>query len=451
MKDNIEYKKLQNSLISNTSLKQKIKKYMKNMLPVSMYSFFKDLQTKSDFRHGNKLREGYTALEEKMRSYTQINVAFFVIESSMWKYDELFKLFLNSSLFAPQIVICPYLNYQGSQMQRIMDEAQTFFYNKKYPYIITYNHFLNTFIDIKDVFYPDIIFYCFPYLSATKESLYGIYHFPKSLICYVPYSSMVCNAKIQFDKTVQNFAWAFFVENHLVKKMLEEYSPTKGNNAITTGFPSLDVYRKNDYVPCNVWKHAQMIKIIWAPHYTILDGVVEIAFSTFLQYCDDMVGLARKYSQEIQVAFKPHPFLYPTLCSYWGKEKTDDYYDIWKNMDNTQLVTGDYVDLFKTSSAMIFDSVSFIVEYLYTQKPSLFTYKKGVENQLNEYGIRAFECHEKASSLQEVDVFIRNLISGVSDDFAMRKGVFYQEYLALPNGRTAADNIYDYIIEKLNK
>ena len=83
------------------------------------------------------------------------------------------------------------------------------------------------------------------------------------------------------------------------------------------------------------------------------------------------------------IAFKPHPILKPKLYKHalWGKERTDAYYHCWETMENTQLEMSDYIDLFMTSDAMIFDSVSFMTEYLYTKKPALFLCREGIEKQ----------------------------------------------------------------------
>lgn len=448
--NNVEQENMQRSFYAGSYSIWLIKSLIKKCIPESLTMYVKNYQKRRDVKRGIHKLLQYTKVEDMIRSRSIVNVAFFVVEASMWKYDELFKLFDKSSSFNPKIILCPYLNYHGSQMKRIMDEAEIYFSSKCYSYIKTWDEDSGRFLDIKKIFQPDIIFYCFPYLQSTKERLYSLYQFPESLVCYVPYSSMVCATEVQFNKTVQNFSWGFFVENTWVKQLVERYSLTKGVNTVVTGCPTLDVYRKKDYNPSNVWKHAQDLKIIWAPHYTIVGGF-GIAFATFLQYCDGMIEIAKKYSECVQFAFKPHPFLYPTLCSYWGKEKTDAYYDCWKNMDNTQYVTGDYIDLFWTSSAMIFDSVSFIVEYLYTRNPSLFTYKEGVEKQLNEYGIQAFSCHSKARSLKDVDNFIHGLLQHKCDEMADKKNKFYESFLRLPDGCTASDNIYNYIAKKLNK
>lgn len=421
----------------------------KRILPEAIVRQLRKSVKALELKRGKRKLMNYNKVLEDIRGKRKINIAFFVVESSMWKYDELFKLFLEDPLFDPKIIICPYLNFKGTQMVRIMNDSKELFEKKGYPYILSYDMQHKSFVSTNKYFPPDIIFYCFPYIDATKTSLFDIYKYPESLICYVPYSSMVCNLKMQFDKPIQNFAWKFFVENDLVLRLVCENSPTKGVNAVATGFPSLDIYRNEGYIPQNVWKHNQPLKIIWAPHYTISDNQTVIAFSTFLQYFDIIPELAKRYSNKIQIAFKPHPFLYPTLCQYWGKIKTDEYYKMWDELSNTQYVIGEYIDLFKTSDAMIFDSVSFIVEYLYTKKKSLFTYKKGVEYQLNTYGLLAFECHQKSTSKVDVENFILDLIEEKEDVMKKKKEDFYDKYLSLPEGKSASLNIYNCILDNI--
>ena len=107
----------------------------------------------------------------------------------------------------------------------------------------------------------------------------------------------------------------------------------------------------------------------------------------------------------------------------------------------------DYIDLFMTSDAMIFDSVSFMTEYLYTKKPALFLCREGIEKQLNEMGKISWNIHYKANSREDIDFFINLLLEG-KDPSRGGRIAFYKEYLMPINRQTATDNIYS-AIEKL--
>ncbi len=260
------------------------------------------------------------------------------------------------------------------------------------------------------------------------------------LTCYVPYSSMIINSETQFNKPLTNLLWKSFVENSYSKQMSQKFMDNKGVNVKISGFPSLDILLDKTYKPKNVWRNNQKIRIIWAPHHTI-DGTESINFSNFFEFAEFMVEITKRFIDDIQVAFKPHPLLYVKLCRIWGKEKTDIYYNSWIEKANVQFENGDYIDLFLTSDAMIFDSCSFLNEYLYTQKPSMFITNDIVKSQLNDYGLDAFDCHQKANSEKDIIEFIESLINQKPDPLATQKQIYYKKYIAMFEEKSASERI----------
>ena len=59
-------------------------------------------------------------------------------------------------------------------------------------------------------------------------------------------------------------------------------------------------------------------------------------------------------------------------------------------MPNTQTEFGEYRDMFLTSDAMILDSVSFMQEYLFTEKPLLVLRKEKDSESFNTFGEEIF-------------------------------------------------------------
>jgi CDP-glycerol glycerophosphotransferase (TagB/SpsB family) len=102
---------------------------------------------------------------------------------------------------------------------------------------------------------------------------------------------------------------------------------------------------------------------------------------------------------------------------------------LWDRIPNTQLEESAYEDLFATSDAMIFDSISVITEYLYTKKPSLFLYKDTVDGQLNEFGLKALRCHQLGRNRADIVSLIEGLIDGTRDPLAAKKERFFASYL----------------------
>ena len=160
-----------------------------------------------------------------------------------------------------------------------------------------------------------------------------------------------------------------------------------------------------------------------------------------------MVEMAKKYRDQVQFAFKPHPVLRNKLETVWGKEKTNLYYEEWAQMPNTALVEGDYVDLFLSSDAMIHDSGSFIAEYLCLNKPVIRTLN-GVDLKLlhNEFGLQCLENHYMAHNAEELDQFIQNVIHDV-DPMKEARTKFIQDVL-IPE-RCPSQSIIDDILDSI--
>jgi hypothetical protein len=418
--------------------------FIKTVMPKSAFKYVSTWFFKYNYKKTIKLTYNYKKTIEHLKCNEKVTVAFFMIHSSAWKLDRVYHLFKNDVKFKPIIVICPYIVYDEKSMLDYFAKCESLCKDRGYDYVLTYNKDSFEWRDIKKEISPDVIFFTNPWEGLTKDE-YFITNFPDSLNCYVPYSSVVFgDLNVELNKNLHNYVWRFFLENNIIQNLSKKTSFIKGKNTIVTGFPGLDIYLEPSYKPTNVWKHNQPIKIIWAPHHTIDDNPI-MQFSNFLKYYNFFVETARSYVDTIQIAFKPHPILKSKLYNLWGTEQTDLYYDLWNRMPNTQLEESSYEDLFASSSAMIFDSCSFITEYLYTKKPSLFLYKDTMYGQFNEFGMKALDCHKIGFNESDITTFIDSLIIGKRDTMAEKKEHFYNAYLVPSNHKSASMNIFQEI------
>lgn len=151
---------------------------------------------------------------------------------------------------------------------------------------------------------------------------------------------------------------------------------------------------------------------------------------------------------ETKIRGLPNAYLYVTLIDIWGKEKTDSYYNFWKIQENTIIADGDYIDLFKTSDAMVHDSGSFVVEYLFTKKPTMFiAYKeKAVKEDYSDFGISCVDMHYKAYQNSDIEEFIKNVVINEKDFRKEERSQFVDKNFGLVNEKPAAENIYNDII-----
>ena len=274
-------------------------------------------------------------------------------------------------------------------------------------------------------------------------------HF-KSLFCYVSYAFHSSDVSWSVNLPLFDYSWQQYFENTLAASPHHlSLMHDKGKQAVVTGLPIQDQLSqpKAQYVdPWEKQDHSKK-RIIYAPHHTIgNEHLSGLALSSFLENGEIMVELMHKYEDKVQWAFKPHPLLYTKLVKIWGKEKTDRYYDEWRNSENSQYENGEYDALFKYSDAMIHDCCSFTIEYHYTKNPAMFLLRQhGMEVTYNEFGQKAFDLHYKGYTKEDIEQFIQNVINGI-DPMKEERETFYNEHLLPPHGKTACENIINAIL-----
>lgn len=379
-----------------------------------------------------------------------INVLFFVLLSSNWKWEYLYRKMVEDPIFNPLLVVCPIVNQTKEYMLTSLRECYGDFRTSGHNVICAYDEKTDTYLDAHTL-NPDIIFYTNPYEGLVDDRYY-IKQFPEVLSCYVNYGFITIKDNWAMNLEFHNLLWTFFVECEANKRMISDISPIKGKNCVVSGYPMNDEFVTTPKVG-SMWKYKGNTykRIIWAPHHSIYEDPGWIQFSSFLDIADDMLLLAERYSERVQFVFKPHPLLKPKLYQHpnWGKQRTDDYYSRWAHGVNTNLVEGTYADLFNTSDALIHDCVSFMVEYLYQKKPALYMTKYNDGSQFGEVGLNAYKSHYHATSIQDVVHFINYVVLNGQDDMLGVRNAFYDKYLKSSNGKLVSENIIDYLKSQL--
>ncbi len=391
---------------------------------------------------------------ERVRKKEIIKVAFFAIHSSVWKYDKIYQLMEEDPRFDPVVVICPAVNYGKGNMLEEMEKSYKLFKNKGYNVIKTYSEEDDTYLDVKHEIAPDIIFYTNPYEGLIMDKYY-ITNFKDTLTCYTQYGFYIGKIhEVMYNLFFHNILWRAFYQTNMHKKMAIETAKNKGRNVIVMGYPGVDDLVYGARTCHDIWKNPDenLKRIIWAPHHTIDDREnLNLNFSNFMRYYQTMIDIAQKYSTKIQIAFKPHPLLKVKLYNHsdWGKERTDNYYKQWEHLNNTQIELDQYIDLFNSSDAMILDSASFVAEYLYCGKPSLYTFADdNVKNRFNDFGKLALEQHYHAYNETQIVEFIELVCNGEDPKKESRRE-FYNNFLIPPNNKSASENIYIEICKEI--
>jgi len=426
----------------------KLKRYIYLISP----RFVKDIYEKLSFQLKlRSVRQNHLRELRRLRDKKSIKVVFLLIHESIWKYEGLYRLMDQDERFEPVVVVCPYTKYGDDNMFREMNQSYNSFIAKGYNVIKSFDE-KNNWINIKEDINPDIVCFTNPW-NLTREE-YRIENFLDHLTCYVPYGFKCSHLnEAHYNKPMQNFVWKFFIETNIHKKLSKKYSRNNGRNSVVTGYPGMDKLLEEIEIDNDPWKiKAPKIKrIIWAPHHSIPGHGANLDYSTFMDYHQSMLNLAKKLKNEIQIAFKPHPILRSKLSrpDIWGSNKTDAYYDTWKNLENGMLVEGDYIDLFKSSNALIHDGASFLVDYLFTGNPTLYLIRDSqLRKRFNLPGQLAFDVHYHASNIDDIYNFINSVLKS-EDQMGEERNAFYESVVKPPNNKTASENIYEEIVNEL--
>lgn len=389
----------------------------------------------------------YDKILNNIRQKSKIRIVFFVVNLSMWKYETLVRLLLRNPRFEVRIIPFPYPWHTKNEQKQFGNQIIEYCRKNHFPYQIAFNPETKEYIPAKEL-YADIVTYSQHYNGGYN--FWKIEKFwDKSLFFCTPYGIPIDTEPIFNNTLLHNVSWKIFYPTLISKRVFESNPLTHGRNFIYTGNPIFDHLNNCKAIGTN-WKIASsnLKRIIWAPHHSIGKNDI-LPFSSFLEICSDMIKLAQKYHDSVQFVFKPHPFLKERLVKLWGKEKTEEYYQTWKDMPNTTYVSGEYIDLFKTSDAMIHDCASFMAEYLFTHKPVLYISKPGAEQYLSAFSHLCYNCHYKGKNIDDIDKFIKETIIGGKDPMFCLREQFYKEELIPPNDKGVGENMYDSFLELL--
>ncbi len=162
-----------------------------------------------------------------------------------------------------------------------------------------------------------------------------------------------------------------------------------------------------------------------------------------------------KNHPETSWVVKPHPHLLHSAVEngvFPSIEAFQKYLDAWNNLPNAQIATGGYYqEIFATSDGMIQDSISFIAEYQYVNKPMIFLTREGEKfHNLGEKILKASYLVDGRNFQGIANLIQEIIIKGNDPKVDARKKVFDEQLNYLKyNGMTASEFIFKNISEEL--
>lgn len=372
----------------------------------------------------------------KLRNKKKVRFLFVLQNLPQWKTEPLYLAMLQHPRFEPILGITDCIEIPGAEK-----EMEAYCQSKGYEYI-----YLDPKKPLKQA-HPDVVMFQKPYKKQVSPE-----HFvDKNLsipIVLVPYGMGTVLERWILNRYMLLLCWQQYHENQSINDEKAKIHLGHGQNFRVTGLPMMDILcQSKEHFPDPWGDTGGKKRIIYAPHHTIADIHDKgLAFSTFLDNGEFVVEMAKKYEKEAYFVFKPHPLLYKKLLEYWGKEKTDAYYNQWRSLSNGHIEEGEYLGLFKHSDAMIHDCGSFTVEYLYTGNPVMFLINDEHHgDNLCTYMKEAFELHEMGRCHADIEQFVKNVIDG-KDPRKEERDEFVKRELTPPHGKSACENIMNAIL-----
>lgn len=408
------------------------------------------------YRHRWKIKQNNKNIELEINrlrtSGRPVKILFIISVLPMWRAQYLYDLLKKDNRFEPKIIISPFNRYNNDERKKHIDQITAYLTERGInDYIIADSSTdIEKFLDVD--FNPDIVF-----PSQYYDKIYGnkldLEWNRHRIYCHIPYGIITLNHQLSYNFEYHNTCWKFYIPTSLHYKTAKRIMANKGKNVVVVGEPDYDKFIN---VTSDPWKKItdgkKRKRIIWAPHFSIRPTDI-LNRASFLWLCEEMLKLAFEYKDSIQFAFKPHPHLHNALCQLedWGKEKTEEYYKKWATLENAQMEEGDFIGLFKYSDAMIHDCGSFTGEYMYVNKPVMFTTKniEQIREGSDDFGLKCVDLHYIGRNIKEIRDFIEDTVLNGNDTLKAARDKLYTDYLLPPNGSSVADNIYHDIVKSI--
>lgn len=387
----------------------------------------------------NSLRYFFKLLQLRFAAKKRkIRVGFYLSEIQKWSSQAaIYKAMENSPYFEP-FVMAASLKIKREDLE--YSEITNFLKEKKLNFVEVYNEKTLEHIPL-DKFKPDIIFYQQPWQIDENQNIDNTSK--SALICYTPYCFYSLNSCVNYMLGFHGKLWKYFVETSKHKKDYEEKYSAK--NCIAMGSCKLDNYKTIDNTQ---WKSNGRKRIIYSPHNTFKSCDFDYATATFDKNGQFILELAKSHP-EFEWVFRPHPVFKERVLKYniCSKQEIEQYYSEWEKIG--QIYTGaDYYNLFANSDCLITDCISFLTEYLPTEKPILHLLKDEPRGEFNSLLKIITDDYYKIYDNQTLAKTFEEVIVN-DNDYLKEKRLKNISLLMIDENKTTGEKIKEYLEKEL--
>lgn len=297
-----------------------------------------------------------------IKRHKKIRVGFLVSESSKWSYQSVYDQFAADPKFEPVILITKlYLEHSQKQsFLKTMNDCAYFFINKKMNVEIAYDEANRAYIPL-DKFDIDIVFYQQPWELDILQHPITVSKY--AITAYSAYGFDLIAWAGPYFEWFHRWLDVYFTTSKSTLNYIQSIAKSVANCKIV-GAPKLD-----DYFDVKEIKQNKPV-IIYAPHHSFEKDSLELATMQFNG--KEILEFADMTRDKFNWVFKPHPRLLHSIIQnkIMTEKQANEYYNQWRSIGRIH-DTGDYIGLFKNSSALITDCCAFLAEYLPSGSPVL--------------------------------------------------------------------------------
>lgn len=340
----------------------------------------------------------------------KIRFGAYVMYDSDYSFDSVFRKMLeNDSLWDPKVIVIPDV-LRGKKNSR-----EVYLRTKQFLIDLYGEDMVLDGWDLNDNYYDhlddlDVVYYNNPYdYMAHKYHSIQYAAEKKILPVYVTYGYEVSSTftQIRLCSKEINSLWRCYTDTVYSYNDYCRYEAVKGKNVKLVGYAKMD-----NLAP--VLSKPQVNKrktILITPHHTVKNK--KLPLSNFLRYNDLFLRLPEMFP-DIDFIFRPHPFLFVTLINekIWTEKQVNDYIDELSKRGIYYSVGGYYFDVFAKADAIINDSGSFSVEWLFTGKPGCFMWNpKLKKSQMTTLMQKAVSEYSIAYNEDDIISFVKTINS----------------------------------------
>ena len=396
-----------------------VKKKLKKVVPEKIKFYIRLLLNRIKYRSLIKTTQRHyeEVIENlKNRESRPLRFAAYVVFDSTFGANTLIKLMQRDPSFDSKIVVIPDISRGRTHMISQYKSTKDFFIKNygKENIIDGYDVENNIFNDLADSF--DVIYFANPYDDMVHE-FHGVkYNVSKNILpIYIPYAFQPDKySRRVIAQLNMSLCWKIFADTNYTISEYKRYSLNKGSNVFISGYPKMDGLEK---INANILERK---RIIIAPHHTITNDILPL--SNFLRLKDYFLTLPKRYPQ-VDFIFRPHPLLFTNMINegFWTEFDKMKYIETLCTNRIKYSYGGDYFDLFQNSDAIIHDCSSYIVEYLFLDKPCCFILRGRINKIFNKLGKRCLKCYYIARSECDIDKFIETVCSDTVNVFDKKR------------------------------